>query len=157
MTDGSPDPDSTFKVMVASDVHLGYLEKDPVRGDDSFLAFEEVLQRAQENECDFLLLAGDLFHDNKPSRKTMQRCMELLRDNCLGSREVRFTITSNQNENFHDKHHRANYEDPNYNVELPVFSIHGNHDDPAGPILLEKGSTKVALYGLGHIRDERQQ
>ena len=25
-----------------------------------------------------------------------------------------------------------NYEDPNYNISIPVFSIHGNHDDPAG-------------------------
>ena len=84
----------------------------------------------------------------------------------------------------------ANYEDPNCNVSLPVFSIHGNHDDPAGeanlsamdvlasaglvnyfgkhalggggagrvdlkPVLLRKGQTKVALYGLGYIRDNR--
>ena len=29
-----------------------------------------------------------------------------------------------------------NYEDPNLNVSIPVFSIHGNHDDPqgAGPV-----------------------
>lgn len=27
---------------------------------------------------------------------------------------------------------RVNYEDPNYNVALPVLTIHGNHDDPAG-------------------------
>ena len=27
-----------------------------------------------------VLLAGDLFHDNKPSRKALQRCMETLRD-----------------------------------------------------------------------------
>jgi len=26
----------------------------------------------------------------------------------------------------------VNYEDPNYNISIPVFSIHGNHDDPAG-------------------------
>lgn len=26
-----------------------------------------------------------------------------------------------------------NYEDPNLNVALPVFCIHGNHDDPTGP------------------------
>ncbi|XP_039156199.1 double-strand break repair protein MRE11-like [Eucalyptus grandis] len=26
----------------------------------------------------------------------------------------------------------VNYEDPHFNVGLPVFSIHGNHDDPAG-------------------------
>lgn len=79
-----------------------------------------------------------------------------------------------------------NYEDPDYNVAIPVFSIHGNHDDPAGdgqlcsldllsvanlcnyfgravevdnitisPILIQKGKTKLALYGLGNVRDER--
>src|SRR5690606_28279481 len=26
----------------------------------------------------------------------------------------------------------ANHEDPNVKISLPVFSIHGNHDDPAG-------------------------
>ena len=26
----------------------------------------------------------------------------------------------------------VNFEDPNYNISIPVFSIHGNHDDPAG-------------------------
>lgn len=44
------DDASTFTIMVASDVHLGYLEKDPVRGEDSFLAFEEVLKEAKERE-----------------------------------------------------------------------------------------------------------
>lgn len=83
-----------------------------------------------------------------------------------------------------------NYENPNFNVGLPVFTIHGNHDDPGGtdnlsavdilatgnlvnyfgkvpitgegagkvriaPVLLQKGETKFALYGLGNIRDER--
>ena len=27
---------------------------------------------------------------------------------------------------------QANFEDPNLNVGLPVFTIHGNHDDPTG-------------------------
>ena len=97
----------------------------------------------------------------------------------------------------------VNYEDPNYNISIPVFSIHGNHDDPAGvsnfsvlgacvsslcpqvgnlsamdilsvanlvnyfgkasnienievsPLLMQKGSSKLALYGLGSCRDER--
>jgi len=26
----------------------------------------------------------------------------------------------------------ANFENPNHNIELPVFIIHGNHDDPTG-------------------------
>ena len=25
-----------------------------------------------------------------------------------------------------------NYEDPDINIAIPVFSIHGNHDDPSG-------------------------
>lgn len=84
----------------------------------------------------------------------------------------------------------ANYEDEFFSVDLPVFSIHGNHDDPSrdggnsdlyaaldlldvanlvnyfgkqeavdevrvDPILLKKGATKVALYGLSNMRDER--
>ncbi len=27
---------------------------------------------------------------------------------------------------------QVNFENPNYNIGLPVFTIHGNHDDPAG-------------------------
>lgn len=73
---------------------------------------------------------------------------------------------------------------------MPVFTIHGNHDDPSSldnisavdilasnnlvnyfgkvlisgtgagkirisPILIRKGNTKIALYGLGNVRDER--
>lgn len=25
----------------------------------------------------------------------------------------------------------VNFEDPNLNISIPVFSIHGNHDDPS--------------------------
>ena len=110
-----------------------------------------------------------------------------------------------------------NYEDPNLNVAIPVFSIHGNHDDPQGagavsltsslpnlfyfvfqdgalcaldilsvsglvnymgkidlplststaqpesmasgiavrPVLLRKGKTKLGLYGVGNVKDQR--
>ena len=84
---------------------------------------------------------------------------------------------------------RVNYEDPNLNVDMPIFSIHGNHDDPTreggmeslsamdllatcglvnyfgahdnlddicvSPVLLRKGTAGLALYGLGHIKDDR--
>lgn len=33
-----------------------------------------------------------------------------------------------------DRFGHVNYEDPHFNVGLPVFSIHGNHDDPAGVV-----------------------
>ena len=66
------DPDaSTLKVLLSTDNHLGYLERDPIRGRDSFAAFEEVLSLARRHKVDMVLLSGDLFHENKPSRKTM--------------------------------------------------------------------------------------
>ena len=77
-----------LKIMVASDTHLGYGERDPVRADDSFDAFAELFELANAHGCDMVLLAGDLFHDNKPSRRAMQRCMEIMRDHCLGDRAV---------------------------------------------------------------------
>ena len=74
-------------------------------------------------------------------------------------------------------------------MDLPIFLIHGNHDDPTrdggpellsavdllsvanlvnyfgrqdevdnvriSPVLLQKGETRVALYGMGSMRDER--
>ncbi len=51
----------------------GVWERDPVRKDDSFVSFEEVMAKALEMEVDMVLLGGDLFHDNKPSRATVRR------------------------------------------------------------------------------------
>lgn len=50
LIDGEASEQDTFKILVATDNHLGYLEKDPVRGDDSFNAFEEILQHAVKSE-----------------------------------------------------------------------------------------------------------
>ncbi len=66
------DPDaSVLRMLLSTDNHLGYLERDPIRGKDSFAAFEEVLSLARIHNVDMVLLSGDLFHDNKPSRKTL--------------------------------------------------------------------------------------
>ena len=177
----------TFKILIASDIHLGYMESDPIRGNDSVVSFEEILSIARAREVDFILHGGDLFHENKPSRVTLHHCFALLRKYCMGDKPVHFEYLSDQSADFkHCKFPSVNYEDPNLNVSIPMFSIHGNHDDPTGPgnlcsldllhtnglvnyfgkatsldkiqispILLQKGDTKIALYGLGSIRDER--
>lgn len=52
---------------------------------------------------------------------------------CLFIRPVAIEFLSDQASNFkHCDHPVVNYEDPNLNVSMPVFSIHGNHDDPSG-------------------------
>jgi double-strand break repair protein MRE11 len=95
-------------------------------------------------------------------------------------------MLSDASENFGGLADHVNYEDEDINVSIPVFAIHGNHDDPSGegsfspldllqasglvnyfgrtpevdkiavkPVLLQKGRTKLALYGLSNVRDER--
>ena len=102
--DGAPGPEDILKILVTSDNHIGYNEKDEVRGTDSFESFEEVLKiaadekvrtmlalalaparrraaplTAQRAQADFILNGGDLFHDNKPSRRTLVRLPPALR------------------------------------------------------------------------------
>ncbi|GAA5922687.1 hypothetical protein JCM3775_006100, partial [Rhodotorula graminis] len=43
-------PDNCIKVLVATDTHIGYAEKDPVRGRDSINTFKEVLDLAVAND-----------------------------------------------------------------------------------------------------------
>jgi double-strand break repair protein MRE11 len=193
-----PDAD-TIRIIVSTDNHLGYNERDAVRGLDSFAALEEVLFLAKELQADMVLLAGDLFHDNKPSRRTLHKTMQLLRTYCMGPNPVQIQILNN-NDNSNDtsassgsvfRQGHVNYEDEHYSVDLPIFAIHGNHDDPTReggtgnellaaldlldaanlvnyigrqeqvnqisiePVLIKKGISHLALYGMGSMRDER--
>lgn len=127
------------------------------------------MQIAQQQAVDLVLLGGDLFHDNKPSRSTIVRAIDILTQYTLSDKPVAFQVVSDQSVNFvsrwasstqpawrlphaahasidqhaqHATHYsgsqiathcrRVNFENSNFNVGLPVFTIHGNHDDPAG-------------------------
>ncbi|GAA5871990.1 hypothetical protein JCM16303_000936 [Sporobolomyces ruberrimus] len=195
-------PDDCIKVLLATDNHIGYAEKDPVRGRDSINTFGEILDLAVANDVDMLLLAGDLFHENRPSRTSLYQTISALREKCMGDRPISLELISDAGIGIarDATWPGVNYEDQNINVGLPVFSIHGNHDDPQGvgaegalcaldvlsasglinyfgrmelpgqstndeeaqeeglkvkPVLLQKGNTKLALYGMGNIRDDR--
>lgn len=78
----------------------GVWEKDEVRRDDSFRAFEEVLQLAAKLEVDMVLLGGDLFHENKPSRATLVRAIGLVTQYCLSDAAIRIKVLSDQKSNF---------------------------------------------------------
>ncbi|KAL9068539.1 MAG: hypothetical protein Q9157_006476 [Trypethelium eluteriae] len=180
------DDADTIRILVSTDNHVGYSERDAKRGDDSWQTFDEIMRLAKEHDVDMVLLAGDLFHDNNPSRKAMYQVMRSLRLNCYGEKPCALEMLSDASENFGGAFTHANYEDEDINVAIPVFSIHGNHDDPSGeghfaaldllqvsglvnyygktpesdnivikPVLLQKGRSKLALYGMSNVRDER--
>lgn len=173
--------------MLTTDNHVGYLEKDGIRGNDTFKTLEEILCLAEHHNVDFILQGGDLFHENRPSIRCINEVLRLVRTHCFNDRPVSFEFLSDPAVNFSaTAYPGVNYLDPNLNVGIPVFAIHGNHDDPSGPgnicppdllhtcgflnlfgksnsvesievnpVLIRKGSTNLALYGIGAAREER--
>lgn len=83
-----------MQILLATDNHIGYGERDPIRGRDSLITFEEILKLAVENEVDMLLLAGDLFHENKPSRGSLHQTIALMREYCMGDRPIALQVVS---------------------------------------------------------------
>ena len=85
-----------------------FLKKKNLRSEDSINTFEEVLQIAVEEKVDFLLLgkileqlkmlskkfelffisAGDLFHENNPTRAIQHKVIQLLRKYCFNDNPV---------------------------------------------------------------------
>jgi double-strand break repair protein MRE11 len=165
-----------MRIVVCSDVHLGFEEKDPIRKEDSYAAFEEVLQRARGLEADLVLVGGDLFHEQCPSTECFNRTIQLLSRHVLGTRSQLEVLGESS----------VNWLSPEISVSLPVLSIHGNHDEPiidsgvsalhllhstnlitylrnesasgelhVRPTVLRKpGGSTLAVYGLGFVKDQ---
>lgn len=163
-----------MKILITSDNHLGFKETDSIRAEDSFVTFKEILELATKNNVDLVLQGGDLFHENKPTRNTFNKTIQLLKEYCVGEKKVTFVCDT-----------LLNFNNENMNISLPILSIHGNHDDPSGfnsisplnvlhsggfinyfgrvddvdnieirPILIRE-PIKIAIYGLGHVKDRR--
>ena len=62
-------------------------EDDPIRKNDSFVTFEEILGHAVRLKVDALLLGGDIFHENKPSRCVATRSAAHCRVTAAGRRQ----------------------------------------------------------------------
>ena len=42
----------TIRILIATDSHVGYEERDPIRKDDSWRSFDEVMQLARTQDVD---------------------------------------------------------------------------------------------------------
>lgn len=90
----------TIRILVATDNHVGYGERDAKRGDDSWKTFDEIMRLAKKRDVDMILLAGDLFHENRPSRKSMYNVMRSIRMNCFGDKPCELEMLSDASEVF---------------------------------------------------------
>ena len=73
-----------FSFVHASDLHLGYSQYGlEARRQDFDIAFAEIVDKTIELKPDFMIIAGDLFHQARPSNVTLEnsiRSFKRLRD-----------------------------------------------------------------------------
>ena len=55
------EPDNTIRILLATDNHIGYLERDPIRGQDSINTFKEILQLAVKHNVSSASLGRVVF------------------------------------------------------------------------------------------------
>lgn len=163
------------------------MENDPVRGDDLWKTFQEVTYLAKTHDVDMVVQGGDLFHVTKPSKKSLFHVIQSLRLNCLGDRPCELELLSDaslalrtgETVNYEDPNMNVavpvfaisgNHDDAtgegllspldvmaatglvNYFGQIPQ-----SHKITVTPLLFQKGTTKLALYGINNVRDERLQ
>ena len=170
-----------IRFLVATDVHLGHKEMHPIRKNDSYEGMEEVFENAATHEVDFLLLGGDLFDEVNPSKECYFRCMNIFGDNVFGKKQGNLEVSLNGEPyrcNFtskkvnvslpvftiHGNHDYPNNEFGKISIcdllhESNYLNYFGKqlslHKIVIRPLLITKSNckTKIALYGLGYIKD----
>ena len=79
LTDGEYlNPANEFKILLATDIHLGHKYENIIRSNDTFETFDEILEIAKKEKVDFVLLGGDLFDVNEPSLGIMNQAISIL-------------------------------------------------------------------------------
>jgi DNA repair exonuclease SbcCD nuclease subunit len=65
-----------FSFVHAADLHLGYAQYGlEVRREDFERAFQELIDKTIELKPDFMIIAGDLFHNARPSNVTLENAI----------------------------------------------------------------------------------
>ncbi|EAY09694.1 Ser/Thr protein phosphatase, putative [Trichomonas vaginalis G3] len=116
----------TFKIAIFTDTHIGYDEQDAITEKDSFRAFKECVQNAHIQNADIILHAGDFFNERNPSRYAVIKTMKILDEFVIGQGnppEILYSEGLSSD---------PNWLNPNINIKIPFFCMHGNHDAPNG-------------------------
>ncbi|WUR04290.1 double-strand-break repair protein (MRE11) [Vairimorpha necatrix] len=166
-----------MKILITSDNHLGYKESDPLRHDDSFNTFDEILKLAVFYKVDLILQVGDFYHENRPSRYCINRSINILRKHLTETSKDKDEFKDGHEHEYKEEYDEHIYMNNIYKVNIPMICIHGNHDDPSGfnkistlDILNSAGLISyigkdinpcpflqydnIRIYGVGYIKDK---
>ena len=76
-------PESFIEIMKfahIADAHLGAFSKNPKLKELNLKAFEIAIQKSIEEQMDFIIIAGDLFHNPIPDMEIVRRAVEILKN-----------------------------------------------------------------------------
>ncbi len=68
-----------MKFAHIADAHLGAFSKNPSLRELNLQAFEMAMEKAMDEDVDFILLAGDLFHNPIPDMDVVKRSVEIMK------------------------------------------------------------------------------
>ena len=68
-----------MKFAHLADAHLGAFSKNPVLRDLNLKAFETAIMKSIEENVDFILIAGDLFHNPIPDMDIVKKSVEIMK------------------------------------------------------------------------------
>lgn len=114
------DETHSIRLAIASSPLLGFAGAQPLRKNDSFEAFEEVLKKARIGATDLLLLGGNLFSEGNPSGDVLNKAISLLKSNIFGDKAINYEAVWGKQV--------PNYACENMNIDLPIFAINGKKD-----------------------------
>ncbi len=69
-----------MKFAHIADAHLGAFSKNPKLKELNLKAFEIAIQKSIEKQVDFIIIAGDLFHNPIPDMEIVRRSVEILKN-----------------------------------------------------------------------------
>ncbi|MFW6141187.1 MAG: metallophosphoesterase, partial [Candidatus Saliniplasma sp.] len=61
-----------------ADCHLGAFGRNPTLREYNLQAFERVIEKSIQEEVDFIIIAGDLFHNPHPDMDVVDRAVKSL-------------------------------------------------------------------------------
>ena len=124
-----------------ADCHLGAFSRDQVLREYNLQAFEKAVEISEERDVDFIIIAGDLFHNPHPEMEIVDRAVKKLMEAKRNGINI-YSVYGSHDYNIS----RASLIDVLASAD--VFKKVVNYVDEKGVLELEEDPTGVSITGL---------
>lgn len=133
-----------MKILHTSDLHIGKRVSDYSMIDEQKFILDEILDIAQDEQPDAIILAGDIYDKSIPSAEAVSLFDEFLVGLAKLGKSI-FIISGN-----HDSPERISF--ASRIMEVSKIYLSPVYDGTISPVILHDGETEVAFYMLPFIK-----